>query len=212
MTADIPAVGQPFRRSIGLEDPTLRRIAIGVFGILMLLLLGFVGFLIGVAAHKEPIQPIRITACEPEVFDIADRCPAGSFVDPDGLSSQELDVVVSDQTKIPVAGRVINDHDEAIAYSISVSWVSLDATPLGQPGSTYVVLATAITWEPGPQEPYDIEWSIPAEILERSSDLLPGQFLGRWRIVGTATPVLSDKYSSYQWDSAKTFTMRTPDE
>ena len=143
-----------------------------------------------------PSQPLTITACPPETW-INERCVNGP------PSPEEL--VLTADAGIRVRGTVTLDGNEDVAYSkISVSWVHVDS------GTEFEVISTPITYEAGRNEPYDITWVPPSQLLALIEENPPGTDLGFWRIVGRAQPVRTDLYAPYQWDSVRTFSLTTP--
>lgn len=144
-------------------------------------------------------QPITIEACAPEEFN-GTRCPEGykaPFQDEDAVFELTEDLTFE------VAGRVVNDSNEDIAYEVTVSWVAVedDGTRLAD----FPVIDVPVTWEAGRNEPYTIEWVPPQQLLATGAAAEPGTSLGRWRIVGDARPVDEDRYSRYVWTSVGTF-------
>lgn len=135
-------------------------------------------------------QPIRITSCAPAGFD-GEECADGATVDPDTL-------VLTAELSIEAVGTVC--ADETAAYDpVTVDWVSLESD------ARFRVLEFPVTWDEG-CTPYPVQtWVPPTQLLEMLDGVEPGTDLGRWRIVGTATPVRADKFSPYQWDSVDTF-------
>lgn len=194
------AQGENLPVSTVLGSSTLRRLAMNA---LILLVILVAAAAVSISAPRV-LQPLKITACTPDAFEQnGETCPAGSSVDPDLDVQRPL--TLAEVETISVAGRVKQTSDDDVSYSVSVSWISIDATRLGQPGSTFTALSTPLTWEANSDEPYLVDWHVPQEIVDLAKTLPEGSTLGRWRIVGTAIPVRDDKYSTYQWDSVKTF-------
>lgn len=159
-----------------------------------------------------PKQPLTITACSPTEFETNDqRC-----LDPGGVASPRplQPFAAIGELEIEVAGRIVNDLDVSVTYSLIVSWVSINGSVVTQPGDSFTALQTPVTLPANTDRPYTAEWSIPLDLLELFEPLPPGTDLGRWRIVGTATPInnLIEDLVSVQWDSVRTFAMITPNE
>jgi len=149
-------------------------------------------------------QPTRVTACEQADYDEETGCRFDAFVDPDRSGDP---VLLTPDFNVAVVGDVIQEAPVDIAYEVEVFWVALDPTPISSPGERFVVLSTPITWESDREAFYEVEWEMPTRLFERALTVQPGTDLGRWRLVGSAVPVRSDIYDTYQWDSVKTFRM-----
>jgi len=139
-------------------------------------------------------QPLLITACPPETF-VGDDCTTGA--------PAPAVVELSEDLLLRVAGRVCSE--ETVAYQVAVSWVSVDTD------AVFDVIDVPVTYDAGCNPPYGVPgstfegWRAPPQLVELAASAAPGDDLGRWRIVGTATPVRGDTYATYQWDSVKTF-------
>lgn len=163
-----------------------------------------------VFARNSPVQPIEISACSTVEFETNNQvCEDRSGVTPpDELQPFEL----NDSLVFDVSGNVRSEADVATSYSILVQWISTTGSPVTEPGESFVGLSTPITWPANVDRHYDAAWSPPGLLLEHAVGLPPGTDLGKWRIVGTATPVNTEDYVPFQWDSVRTFTLETPTE
>lgn len=141
-------------------------------------------------------QPLTITACAPEDF-IEEQCTAGP--------PTPGTVVLDEDLVIEVAGRVQVDSDRPVSYElIEVAWEAVESEV------RFPVISVPIEYEANRDEPYEIEWVAPPQLLALIENTPPGESLGRWRIVGKAIPASRD-LDVYVWDSVETFTMIAPD-
>lgn len=191
---DVPATGEKWE-----PKQSKFRIDLILVSLAMLLSAVFVYGAIRNANPQLPGQPITITACATILFIEDGSCDGDPPVQPGEL-------VLTPELEIPVSGRVMNAADEDIAYQVTVSWVALDSD------ARITILDVPVTWEGGRNEPYNISWSPPPQLLQLLDGAEPGSDLGRWRIVGVATPVNRARWDVYQWDSIKTFTLIAPSE
>ena len=184
--------------------PLAGKVAIGVLGVTALLLgaVASLAFFVAGQGVRPLPQPVTITACtvesfvEPEPGDRHRQADCERWFSRDGSASS----VVGDQV-IEIAGQVCLDHDESVAYTVTVAWESLTTD------TRAVVLQTPLTWDPGCGEPYSFPYEIPSFLFSGSS---PGEAIGRWRLVGTAEPVESTRFATYQWDATGSVTIIAP--
>ena len=102
---------------------------------------------------------------------------------------------------IEIAGQVCLDHDQPVAYTLTVAWESLTTD------TRAVVLQTPLTWDPGCAEPYSFPYEIPSFLFTGTP---PGGDIGRWRLVGRAVPVETTRFAPYQWDATGSVTLVAP--
>lgn len=142
----------------------------------------------------EPVGPLSspliIRSCSPEAFAeglscLGDRPPSPG-------------VVLYPHGAVTSAGRVILSSESPVSYELRVEWVNIDT------GLRYARINTPIQYEAGRNEPYELTWDIPATMVLALGSQAPGADLGRWRIVGTATP-FSERYETFAWDVTETF-------
>ena len=142
-------------------------------------------------------QPLTVSVCHPADFstELGD-CPPGAEQVGGGS-------VVLSEAVFPVAGRVSLDHDKQVAYNIRVEWIPIAGGARFNAGVNVDVSYT------NNQDPYGVirqfAWTPPPAMVASFADAEPGDSLGRWRIIGTATPVRADRFAPYVWDSVETF-------
>lgn len=148
----------------------------------------------------EPSTPLTISACAPADFAADESCDGDPPVDPDELE-------LTEDLRIPVAGRVVLDSDVDIAYMIEVAWESVGSEV------RFPVIDVPVTYEAHRDVSYGLEepfaWAVPPQMLAMTEGVDAGESLGLWRIVGRATPEL-ERYAVYSWDSVKTFELIAP--
>lgn len=150
------------------------------------------------ASRPPPrLDPLTITACTPDSYQPPERNDDSEWLP--GPDQTECDRPFADPgdtwpvtAPVPVAGQVCNSHSAGVAYTVRVDLVPVDRPELG---SFPLVSEVPITYPPGCQAPYEIEWEMPS--------LLAGvdDGLGRWRAVGVARPIDVDRFVPFQWDS-----------
>lgn len=148
-----------------------------------------------------PQQPVTVEACDPADFN-GERCADGALPP---LSQRGTVLTLTEDLEIPVAGRVLNEADTDIAYEVTVSWVAVDVNE--ELGAKFPLIDVPVTWEAGRNEPYELAWGPPTQLLTLvdQADYEPGESLGRWRIVGEAIPINNVRWLPYLWTSVGTF-------
>lgn len=145
---------------------------------------GFVNFL-------RAEQPLTITACTPSSYTTpAAGQPGPSQPDCDHWFAAPNDQHPASQP-VKVTGQVCLDTDQEVAYMVDVSWWSVSSE-----GGQINALSVPVTWQPGCNEPYEFDYTFPVQVLDSE----PGQSLGKWKLVGKATPLLEGRWEPYQWD------------
>lgn len=142
-------------------------------------------------------QPLVITACTLESYTTPAAGQRGpKQADCDAPYNGPDDTHPASEP-IAVAGQVCNDGDRPVSYEVVVGWQSVDVA-----GFRVNQINVPITYEPGCNPPYRFEFVFPVELI--GDDVEPGGSLGRWRIVGLATPTDPAMFARYQWDVVKT--------
>lgn len=187
--------------SSDLRRPAIPLMVISVLAVLVAILAA-IGWARAFTAAQPREQPLLITACAPDDFAADGFCDGDPPVDPGVL-------VLSPDLHIAVAGRTILTSDNDVAYSVRVSWVSVDSG-----AEIPVVGPVPVTYEAGRNEPYGLVspfvWAVPPQLVALVDGVPSGESLGAWRIVGFADPVDRDRFAPYQWDSVKTFELVAP--
>lgn len=146
--------------------------------------------------HATKQSPLRITACLPEHFEDGD-CDGDPPIQP-----SPPPLVLSDELGIDVAGRATLSWGSPVSYSsFEVAWESVESD------RRYLVVDDSLTFDAWQNSEYEATMSPPPQML---ADLLPpgtpeGTSLGRWRIVGRATPTRPRQFADYQWDGVEAF-------
>lgn len=189
-----------------LKDRTLRRLATTVAVLALMITVSVIT--LWVTYNAPRIEGVTITACTPADYDKGfGTCPDGSKA-----KANHDPEVFSEDLEVEVKGDVfLNKKLDAVSYGVNVSWFQIGDGPLGPPGLNFTVVDAPVTWGL-PRQPYEVVWSPPAEMIEavQAANLEPGTSLGRWKIVGTATPVRPNEIALYQWDSVGGFELILP--
>lgn len=150
--------------------------------------------------ESDPIDNVHISACDP--VDFIDGICQGPIPDPDGPNNSGI--ALTPDLAIPVTGLVCTI--EEAGYDVTVSWVPVDGS------ASFPVIDVPIMWPTGCNDPYNIMWAPPPQLLTIADASEPGDDLGLWRIVGRAVPANDNLYSEYLWDSVRTFRLLVPEE
>lgn len=155
-----------------------------------------------VDANRPLPQPLSVTACTPESYDMPS---------PGELGPRQVDCVRWFQGRgdrwvwgdpVRVVGQVCLDAGVPVAYQVQVAWEAVES------GARVLVIDVPITYDPGCQEAYDFVFQVPEQLLP--GDTPSGESLGQWRIVGRATPVEVTRWGAYQWDATGTVELVAP--
>ena len=158
------------------------------------------------------LQPLSITACAPDSY----TPPVPTADDPNvyehGPTQEECQRVFASRndhwvigSPVVVVGQVCNNGDTPVAYQVEVAYESVST-----PNLRLAVLSVPITYDPGCHAPYEFPFDFPCQ--SACQQIGPGESLGLWRIVGTATPVNTEKFLPYQWDATGTVEYINPKE
>lgn len=179
------------------EDKKRRALVTGLVAIIAVTMFGAGAAWFAFAQTLNIEQPLTITACTPESYDTpaaGERGPAQADCEAPGARTGDTHPA---SQPITVAGQVCNDGLRPVAYEIVVGWQSVDVA-----GLRVNQINVPITYEPGCQPAYEFDFTYPVELI--GDDVRPGESLGRWRIVGRATPADTTSFARYQWDVVKT--------
>lgn len=169
--------------------------------ITIIVIMGATVLLLAVQTYRTALgsdQLLEYSVCTAEDFADDQSCEGDPPVDPDVL-------VLSEDLAIDVAGEVKFSGDEAVTYQVQVFWVNTTG------GSRYTLIDVEITYDPDHADSsYAIPWVAPNQLLAIAERQPPCTDLGRWRIVGRASPIDNLSVSPYNWDSVETFGLVTP--